>query len=292
MPPRLLSVALLTVAVARAGCGASVGSFNVDRTDPTAVPTSTDSLTPTTTASPIGSSLPPGVTDGGVDDPLALTNAHASILTNTSFRVAVNTTERYENGTIRTRERTAGTFAQDKDQYVVDHVVAGSDSSMMDGSTGKLSAWADGEQLYQRIVMRGSTSYQLLHDANGDRREPSEHILADQIEEDRLYVLLSAFDCSVERVDRDGTPYYQLTSESVSNSAAVAASFDLDEIERASLTAVVDSRGVIHEYRVEYLGSVSDRTVRGIHEAEYDHIGSASVERPSWADEAENATSG
>lgn len=298
MSPRFLSVALLAFTVVLAGCGASVAPSGVETTDsaatstPTTTATKTVAGTLTTTATPSAASFPPGVIDDGVDDPLALTNAHAIVLTDSSFEVAMATTERYENGTLRIRKRITGTFAQDKNRYVVDYVAPGSGQRMMDSSTGSLSAWANGERIYQRFVIGGPASYQLLYDANGNLREPREHLLADQIDEDRLYVLFSAFDCSTERVARDVTTYHRLTSDSISNTAAIAASFDLDEIEHANLTAVVDSRGVIHEYRIEYVGSVDDRTVRGVHEVEYDNVGSVSVERPSWADEAINATSG
>jgi hypothetical protein len=303
MAPRVIPVALLVVAVALAGCGATFGSPGMDTTPadtetrsttatPTVTETPTVSATPTTAPTSDGISLPPGVTGEGVDDPLALTNAHATVLSDSSFAVAMNTTERYENGTLRSREVITATFGESGDRYAVDYAVSGSLPSLMDASTGRLSAWADGEQVYQRLVVNGSASYQRLHDANGDARDPQDYLLADQIEEDRLYVLLSTFDGSVERVSRNGTTYYRLASENFSNSESVAATVDLDSIERANLTAVVDARGIVHEYRLEYAGSIDDRSVHGVHEVAYDDVGSATVERPDWVDEAENATSG
>lgn len=292
MSPRVLAVALLAVAVALAGCGATVGPSDAGTTTPTATVTPTATATQTDTATSDDPAFPPGVTGDGVAEPLALTNAHATVLGNASFAVTANTTERYENGRLRTRKRTTATFARSKDRYAIDHVVAGSEPSVMDASTGHLSAWADGEGVYQRIVVGGSASYQHLRDANGNLRDPGAYLLADQIEEDRLYVLFSALDLSVERVTREGATRYRLTSGALSNPDAVASSFDLDGIDRANLTALVDSRGVVYEYRVEYVGSVENRTVRGIHEVRYDEVGSATVERPGWVDEAQNGSSG
>jgi carbohydrate-binding DOMON domain-containing protein len=85
MAPRVIPVALLVVAVALAGCGATFGSPGMDTTPadtetrsttatPTVTETPTVSATPTTAPTSDGISLPPGVTGEGVDDPLALTS--------------------------------------------------------------------------------------------------------------------------------------------------------------------------------------------------------------------------
>lgn len=268
----LLAVALLLAA----GCSGLAG-------DPT--PTVTPAPVPTDT--PVRTPVPalaPGVTADGVEDPLALVEAHDSALRGTSRTVRLVRTIRYPNGTLVARRVQVTRIAADGERF---HTIIDTGGPEVTSFRGRIEFWSDGSRLFQEITFDNRTSYAAMP-LEAYERQSSIRITSPGGE--TFFLPVIAVETRVTgRVTRNGTTLYRLEG-TAARPDLLASATDADEPHNATLRALVDARGVVHEFRLAYDGTLDGRPVRVVLTGRYTGVGTTIVDRPSWYRAALNAT--
>lgn len=270
----------LVVLLLLAGCNSvAPGSTSTPTASPVAVPTDS----PTASPAP---RLPPGLSADGVHDPVALVNAHDRVTARSSHTIDVREVHRYDNGTLRWRQETRRRIAGDEPRQHTTITMTGTApgfGSLRNAS--RLETYRDGRLLYGYVSNDTTTRYY--------RTAAPENTLSGR----PLVVLFSAVDAEVDGwVTRNGTRLYRVDAVRVTDPAGFAAATPThpdDRIRNASFDALVDARGLVHEYRMAYTvvpanGPVVhvNRTVR------YRALGNTTVEEPAWYEAAVANTSG
>lgn len=257
---RVLAVLVVGIAVATAGCGGgSTGS-------PT--PASPGAgTTPSTPGgdTPAGFAYPPGVTERGVADVDALLSAHRSGLSGRSVRVAI----RYDVSTNGSGERVNFSGAVDPaaDRAVLHVDLAG----------GSADYYAEGNDTYARQVAGTETRYRTGVDVAGltERRLGSDRFVES--------ALRTANFTPSGTVTRDGTTLLELTATDVDRQLAGGR----NGTRTVEGRLLVDGDGVVRHavVRATVETDAGGRYEYGV-EVHLTDVGTASVERPDWLDEA------
>jgi hypothetical protein len=300
MQRRTLSVIVIVGLVAVAGCNAFSGSSpETPMVTPMDVPTDEPTLIPNTPHPP----LPPGVSEIGIKNGETLVRAHGAILEETSYAFHRVYTVRYANGTLRARVATDVWTATNRSHFYYVHNLSGSAARVPAGTNKKVAAkgdrvrvaiYADGVRMLRAITRNNSTMYGIVRNDIGApfspeyAELPSISGLSREDQFELSYVFRSVSEATVERVTSDtstNTTRYRIRATRIAPDR-LEVTTSLRAIRNASFSAVVDSRGVIHRYRLEYTGEINDTTVRVTESVVFTHIGSTTIERPPWYDEA------
>lgn len=273
----LLAVALVVVA----GYGVYIAISEQASESPaaeSAATTPTPTPVPTTEAPP--EKLAPGLTDEGVVDPWNLSHAHANALLNTSFSRYTATVRWSSDGRYATQVTSHVRVASGGYPMHFARNVTGDDPGV-NLVSADVEVWREGNVSYVRTTANGTTNYQ--------RTTPSRDLYSGPVTGwDDIYSLFSAVNTTtVERIERDGTTLYRVVSTSQPESDQFRGSRS-----NYSLSALVDSSGLVHRYRVSYDLHEDDRTLHLSRTGRLSAVGSTTVERPAWVEEAENATAG
>jgi hypothetical protein len=231
----------------------------------------------------------PGVTTAGVADPFALASAHENTLDDTSYTVQRITTERYENGTLRSRESVTGRFPANGSGYLV---TVNETSGNADGASMEQQFFADGDRvLAAQTTLNGTQRYFVPTGPNAEPYTPREWLFFEPTFSDRLIALFGSANVTVESDEGpDGT--YQLTVDEFTTPAALTPADDAGVVTNATLNATVTDSGLVRKYNVAYIMS-DDEPIRVNRSVRYTEVGNTTVERPSWYDAASaNATVG
>lgn len=141
----------LAVLVLLAGCGgladAPSAAPATDTLSPVPVPDA-DRSTPDSTSSPTpaGQPLVPGVTTERVADPFALVDTHVAGITAASYTLRRTTTVRYTNGSLRSREVTTARVGPGSERYRLSNEVTGPAAARVRSPPGRFELWTDGER--------------------------------------------------------------------------------------------------------------------------------------------------
>jgi hypothetical protein len=235
------------------------------------------------------SPLAPGLNRTRVIDPAELADAHEAVLHNTSYAVETNLTARAPDGTLRARLNSTTKTAHDPVRRVGRSVVDGTTPRAVGLAGFDLRVWATENGTWYAVETSNGTDYRKVAD---ELRPPA----AARTDRDVLFVLFSGLETAVAGVEfRDGTPLYRVESTGVENPEAIASQFNVESVENVSLTALVDQRGAVREYRVAYTATLGENTSRVERTTRFTALGETTVERPPWVDEAKattNATAG
>ena len=271
-------VVLFAAMVVLAGCNgvALSGDDTPARTvTPAAVPTDE----PTPTAVP---RLAPGLAEGGVTDAFALGEAHASALDGVSYTLHEEFTVEYANGTAYNRGSTDAHLAANDSRY---YVLQNASGLLFGGGAFARAIWSNGERVLVADTTNESTSYDSPRNVEGESMPPREALTIDPTKRQQLYAYLGSVETRVTGTEtRNGTTLHRVESTNVTNPAAFEVQWT--DPRDLSLVAFVDSRGLVHEYRLGYTASLDGAPVEIHRHVRYTNLGNTTVERPSWYDAA------
>lgn len=308
---RLAPVALAGLLVL-AGCGGLGAAGDAGGTDSEAEATLTPvdvpgASTPRTPAS----NLPPGVTPGGVGDPLALARAHARALEGRSYTVRSVVTVQYSNGTLRGRRRTVARVGADRRRFRVVHVTLGPAPPLRPVREGAVRApgrselWSDGRGLLRSSTRPNGTVYRSVPPGEYESDPSVERArwrgLAGVGGED-VHLVFNAVRTTV--VGREGgnesgnrtavriESTGRASAGSVAEAHSIGAAYEyplgaeFDTVSSVDLTATVGSEGLVREYRFAYTVGDEDGRVRVVRRVDYSAVGGTTVGRPAWYERA------
>lgn len=250
--------------------------------------TATSSLTPV----PIPESddreeLAPGLTPDGVESPEALADGHAASLTNRSYRLVVNQTVRYENGTLREQLLLDLSVAADR-SYLADTATTGPEAPVFLGTPPARAAfWSNGSVYTRRLTRDDQTTYTTFQPTDGAgtwqywaRTVPFGGRQASPRE--FLGRTFSSVPVQItRRVPAEDTVTYWLTGRE-----AVGPLPGVSDPRAVDLDARVTTNGLVRSLTLSYVGTVDGETVRVRWRVRYEDVGNTTVERPSWAGRA------
>lgn len=264
-----IALVLLVVLVALAGCNGVFGG-ETDDVEKTFTPVAVPTAEPTPTPVP---RLAPGLTVEGVVNASALAAAHDAVLENTSFTVWEVVTYRTRNGTPIRRVRSVAHIGADG-RFLV--------TKRWSGTPQRVVYYYDGERLLVATTdSRGTTYHRASPEIAILRRSVATG--SGQIER----VFLAAETRVVGRTTHNGTTVYRLVPETQTQSME-ATSFGRS----VSVKARVTERGLVRTYtfRQTLNGEGSDGAAVIVVSTRYTEVGSTTIERPAWYDEALSAT--
>lgn len=254
----------------------------------TAPPTETVTAAPVPTADP-PVRLAPGVTVGGVDDPVALAVAHRTALGGTTVTVRLEASRRYANGSLRWR-RTATERVDATGRPVRSHYVGEFEGTpRYAGRSPEFGPFPDATRVERYSVgERGANRYRLRSGETWSVVGPSRPA---RLLDPGLVPLFWAVDTRTTGVETcGGTTCYRLEGDGVADRATLDRAFvggETVDLRSVSVVALVDSRGVVHEYRLSFTAVEVDGTViHGRESVRFTGVGETSVDRPAWYDEA------
>ncbi|MFC6939596.1 hypothetical protein ACFQE8_06385 [Salinirubellus sp. GCM10025818] len=269
---RVASTAVLAALVVLAGCGS--------------LATPADEGTPTRTVTPAPlppevrtpqepGVLAPGVSPDGVFDAGRLAEAHATVLSNTSFTTVREERRRYANGSLRSAYRRVVRVSTGGERFDYDL----NQTDVRGGRTAetRLARYSNGSVVYAATTRDGTTTYSTLDGPSGPAgpsvlpaRATARSGLA------RLFGTLR-FDV-VDRRAVDGRAVYHLVVENGSQRVG--------SLRNVSMNASVREDGLVIAYRLTY-------DVGGLRvsvNVTFRDVGETEVASPAWLPAARNAT--
>lgn len=278
---RLWAVIAAVLLVLIAGCG---GATSPTRQSPTVVspaPVPTDEPNPTQRPR-----LAPGLATTGIVDALRLSEAHERYLRNRSETVRLTRTNRYPNGTLHDRTVQITRVAANRDRF---HTILSVDgpAARFFGPGGRGEYWSDGERMLQLLVRSNRTSYSVTEPEDYEPELSSSLIPSPG--GGRVYFLATLGSYRVtDRWYTNGTTKYRVIATRVTDPDNIAASETVNNVRNVSLRMVIDERGVLRLFVLEYTAEGRGTTLNVRLTGEHRAIGSTTVDRPDWYDRAIN----
>ncbi|WP_123533482.1 DUF7537 family lipoprotein [Halosimplex salinum] len=275
------AAAVVVVLVVLAGC-----SGIVPGPDPDSGP---ETVTPAPV--PTDEGFPPGIGPSGVTDSSALAVAHAAALDGNAYTLLSNRTVRRPNGSIRSVLAVELELSPSR-RYHVDVSVRGPDAPVVIGEPPtRAEYWADDETYLRRQVIDNRTEYS-RYDASEDYvgtwRFWLGTVALDIGPEADLRRTLDSFRTSVaERTTDDGRELVHIVGTATRSDEFVDDQSDAGAVTNATLHAFVTESGFVESYHVVYDAERADGSVVRVRRSvRFREVGSTTVDRPSWYDEA------
>lgn len=269
---------VLTLLVVLAGCNGLA---------PATSPTVSDEQTASPAVSPTettpGQEFPPGLTTEGVSEPFALSDAHAAAL-DTSYTVREAATIRYANGTVHTNETSNVAVASNDSRYRYTSTVRGTASNFVGGGEGTLTAYSNGTVVLQRVEHADNTTYGIYTTSSGDPVRPSEVYHGTPRNAERIVTLFGEAE-NVSVAERTGGAY-DLRATLLAVDALDVRGTTIRNVTDVELTATVTADGLVRSYELSLRGTVDGNAVTVTERTRYSGVGSTTVARPGWYDEA------
>lgn len=261
---------VVVVALLLVGCNATGGG----------TPTLTPAAVPTDAPTP-RPDVAPGVGQRGVEDSFALAEAHRSVLDDTAYTLTTNTSISGANGSLKT-ERTRTRVSNEAYHYVQVERVA--PTYPVSATAPRIDVYYDGERALYRSREGNETTYQ---------RDPTPRLsgpLFDPSNGEQVATLFGAFDRQrVERVSM-GRPRYRIEASGLRETHAIVTPALLERPHDVTFEALLTPRGVVRSYRLRYDARFENRTVRVVETMRVSGVGTTSVERPPWYENANETT--
>lgn len=278
---RAWAVTAAVLLVLIAGCGGTAGPATQSPTVVSPAPVPTDEPNPTQRPR-----LAPGLAPTGIVDALELSEAHERFLRNRSETVRLTRTNRYPNGTLRDRTVQVTRVAANRDRFHTILSVEGPEARFF-GPGGRGEYWSDGERMLQRLVRSNRTSYSVTEPEDYEPELSSSLIPSPG--GGRVYFLVTLGSYRVtHRWVQNGTEMYRIVATRVTDSDNIAASETVDNVRNVSLRMVIDERGVLRRFVLEYTAERTGTTLNVRLTGEHRAIGTTTVDRPDWYDRAIN----
>lgn len=238
------------------------------------LPTSDESTgSVTTPAGSDGVMIAPGLTDSDIVNVSALVRAHRRSLTSTSVTVERRKRVIASNGTVVSDTRTTARYFPNRTRYTTIRYLKGAPKNITP-RIDRIDIWDNGVTQTVRLKSNERTIY--ITDPRW-----SGTVLRDDLQ--RLPTLLGRVTRLVATPVSGGEKpaRYRIRSTELLPSDHSPKRI----VRNTTLAAVIDDRGFIHEYSVERVGR-HNTTIRSVN---YTAIGTTTIERPTWV---QNATGG
>lgn len=234
--------------------------------------------------------------DGAVEIPAG----HAAVLANASFAVTEVEAVRYANGSLYSRFSLAGAFAANRTRYAITLNRSGPGTWGFDRGV----QWAGNGHVLRATTTGNTTSYAVLHGVRQRLVRPQEALFLNPIHPGDLPELLAAVDEAdvaiaerdpdiedqqwapltldnlVGRHDADGPLVFSVTADLHDG---IVGHLESDEpVDDATLAAVLDSRGFVYSYTLQYETRRDGRPLRVSRRVSFDAVGNTTVNRPEW----------
>lgn len=271
--------------MALAGCGSiAVGgpSPEPDGTTVTPAPIPTERPTPT----PVDQ-LAPGLTGNGVVDPLALAEAHESVLSVRSETVRLRRDVRYVNGELRSRRVQVTRVSANRQRFHTAITVGGSYPPF---AGDRLEFYSNGNLLLQATFLPDHRSFFRLPLAEY-REQNDVDVVISSPDAGTVYLLFAVVETRVTaRVDRPDGTRYRVRGTQLVRPGTLAEAEDVRDPRNVSLSAVIDERGVVLDFTLRYDARIGNRSVTVVSSGTHTAIGNTTVPRPPWVATALNRT--
>jgi len=218
-----------------------------------------------------GDKMPPGITQDGITDIGALAVAHERAISGRAHTIWYDRHQPRGLDPDRMRVKRSIHITAEDGRYLIRKTQVVAENRTRLGAVYHergvfFSAdWNDTEQRYHRILRMDSRNILV----------PTPYELRDTLVRRYLSTPESEFNRTVER---NGTTLYRIVGHGTPNSSRIA------EVENYSVSALVDSRGLVRTVTVEYTNVVPDENYRTRIEISYGRIGETTVTRPDWYD--------
>ena len=262
-----------------ADVGETSGAAGVSSAAVTPAPVPTTEPTPSPPTE-----VAPGITEAGVRNASALAVAHDAILEDRNYTVIRNVTYRATNGTILTHRRSVRRVGTDGRLYL---------RRTWDRATGvrREAVWSDGRRVFRaRTYANGTTTYRRTEsDTAGRQRAIGARTGSEQIE--RVFTVAEVR--VVDRYERNGTVLYRLVSANATRSGTDVTDRSDRDGRAVSAEALVTTQGLVRTYEFrQTLSDDLDGTTRIVVSTRYVDVGTTTITRPPWYDDALRATNG
>jgi hypothetical protein len=224
--------------------------------------------------------LAPGLTATGLTHPSELTAAHERVLETDSYTIYGRTLQHYPNGTIRRHSVWTGQRSDSPIRYLYRQDYLVDQQQTRDQVLTQLSYYHRNNQTYQAFSGSTKTDYQVLNESDG------ETITKLLFRDDRLTLHFSVFNgtngITISQLNTNTShPYYRMRLTHLSYPKNLAVAKQVDSIQSAALTAVVDAWGVIHRYQLRYTGTKAGQTIHVRESIRVTAIGQTTIQQPS-----------
>lgn len=289
MPRSALQALLVASVVLLAGC--TLPGQSTPDGGPAATPSPTDSQiapspTPTASPTPDNGAYPAGLTADGVRSPWDLAQAHASVLTETSYTVEeTNVIRRADGSHVKRDDRTVRVGAEPHVyRYETSVREADSDEVYPSETPWTLQAHSNGTLVAQRVIDRsGNATVNVSRGSGGSPTPPVRYGHGSPLNQERVFVILSRANVSVSGPESGP---YNLTASGFTGEELTVDGTTVANVSLESFTATVQSSGLVSEYRLVVTGTVGGEQVKATEHVVYSGVGSTDPEKPDWWDEA------
>ncbi|WP_267639334.1 DUF7537 family lipoprotein [Haloarchaeobius amylolyticus] len=213
----------------------------------------------------------------------ALLDSHERVLDGTGYRVTAVYRETTANGTLLRELIREGAYPPNRSRYLYHERAAGTRV----GPTQETQLFADGHTVYSRRSIGDRTEVTVLRDSDGTPFSPTDLGIFRGQQTDLLAMAFESV--AIDEVERLGhsprqveDPLYRLRGDSVRDRSQLSIDADAS-VRNASLEVIVDSDGLVREFRFSYVTSRDGRPVRVTRRLVYRDVGQTSIERPGWA---------
>ncbi|PSQ11556.1 hypothetical protein BRC93_05090 [Halobacteriales archaeon QS_5_70_15] len=269
--PDVRTALVLAATLVLAGCSGVANPGGTPTRSATPAPVPTD-------ATPPARAAVPGVSPLGVENASLLAAAHRRRLAGTPFTERTVTTARDRNGTVLGRRTLVVERGPDANRlsYAIE---GGPRRDARSFWTVEATVWSDGR-----------TTVHSITDGDGSvrRERVSSDIYAEFVDPEASLYARTLERASIRRVDRrivDGTTRYVFVAQGIDPRPAFGLP-GANPTGNASLRAVVAADGTVHRVEVTFPALYRGRAATVEHVFEYDRIGTTTVTRPPWYDEA------
>lgn len=224
------------------------------------------------TAQDSSAEFPPGLSEEGVTDALALARAHQQTLENTSYVMSTVSAYQRPNGTVLNQGTTVERVAPGAESYYATTSQVGRNATRpLNVGHYDIEVWAnETDAVTARNLPESETTYR--------RTTRSDAPMEPDTQWELLYAAFDTANASVvERVERNGTTLFKVVSTSRSDSASAYA-----EDSQYDFVALVDAQGVVRSLQMTHRSTLGDRPVVVSRTLRVTEIGNTTVERPSW----------
>lgn len=244
--------------------------------------------TPTLTPAPVppepAADYPPGAGPEGIDDPLALSEAHHDALYLEPYAVRRARTVRRPDGSLYLRRTLDARFSGNRSRFDITLAIAGPGASPVPGSPTRERLWSDGTLLAQSQTVGNATTRRLLPaGAFSQRPGPFDRgpggVLGLPGAGREAYLLFRAVAVDLRRTD-DGT--YTARGGELVRPTALAELDGVTDPANVSLSANLTRDGLVRRYRLAYDARLEGRRVEVVRTVSYSGVGEATVGRPAW----------
>lgn len=238
---------------------------------------------------PVGTSTPayrlaPGLTEAGVVGPLSLTTAHADLLRATTYHVRLEERVEGPDGSVD-RRVLEGTFANRTSYHL--QVREGPANA----TTLVRALYADGERLYERLVINGEVRYYVPRETLYPLAPYPKHPLGSPTQREELYVALVGSQPAYNGTHTArGERHHLIVATAPTEHGFLAAWEYVDGFASYRFEALVTDRGLVRAYRLAYVATVDGERRRVVRTARWSRVGSAPVPVPAWYETAKNRT--